>query len=277
MRRSREETYEPRQKQGGCAPRLLLGLGIAIFSIVSFISGSSVNPVTGEKQYVKVSAQQEVAMGLQAAPEMAQQFGGAIPNGPEADLVRRVGNRLVQRTKAKNTEYRFEFHLLRDGETINAFALPGGQVFITMGLLSKLETEGQLAGVLGHEIGHVIGRHGAEHMAKGELMQGLVGAIGAASDGKAMAIAQMAAQMANLKYGRQDEHEADIFGLEYIVQAGYDPRGILGVMKVLEEASKGNRQPEWMSSHPLPANRIEELEDRIKKMFPNGVPSNLIP
>jgi predicted Zn-dependent protease len=115
MRRSREETYEPRQKQGGCAPRLLLGLGIAIFSIVSFISSSSVNPVTGEKQYVKVSAQQEVAMGLQAAPEMAQQFGGAITSGPEADIVRRVGNRLVQRTKAKNTEYRFEFHLLRDG------------------------------------------------------------------------------------------------------------------------------------------------------------------
>jgi predicted Zn-dependent protease len=222
MRRSREETYEPRQKQGGCAPRLLLGLGIAIFSIVSFISGSSINPVTGEKQYVKVSAQQEVAMGLQAAPEMAQQFGGAITSGPEADIVRRVGSRLVQRTKAKNSEYRFEFHLLRDGETINAFALPGGQVFITMGLLSKLETEGQLAGVLGHEIGHVIGRHGAEHMAKGELMQGLVGAVGAASDGKAMAIAQMAAQMANLKYGRQDEHEADTFGLEYIVQAGMD-------------------------------------------------------
>jgi beta-barrel assembly-enhancing protease len=277
MRRSREDTYEPRQKQGGCAPRLLLGLGIAIFSIVSFMSSSSVNPVTGEKQYVKVSAQQEVAMGLQAAPEMAQQFGGAITSGPEADIVRRVGSRLVQRTKAKNSEYRFEFHLLRDGETINAFALPGGQVFITMGLLSKLETEGQLAGVLGHEIGHVIGRHGAEHMAKGELMQGLVGAVGAASDGKAMAIAQMAAQMANLKYGRQDEHEADTFGLDYIVQAGYDPRGILGVMKVLEEASKGNRQPEWMSSHPLPANRIEELEDQIRKMFPNGVPSNLIP
>jgi predicted Zn-dependent protease len=277
MRRSREDTYEPRQKQGGCAPRLLLGLGIAIFSIVSFMSSSSVNPVTGEKQYVKVSAQQEVAMGLQAAPEMAQQFGGAITSGPEADIVRRVGSRLVQRTKAKNSEYRFEFHLLRDGETINAFALPGGQVFITMGLLSKLETEEQLAGVLGHEIGHVIGRHGAEHMAKGELMQGLVGAVGAASDGKAMAIAQMAAQMANLKYGRHDEHEADTFGLDYIVQAGYDPRGILGVMKVLEEASKGNRQPEWMSSHPLPANRIEELEDRIKKMFPNGVPSNLVP
>lgn len=277
MRRSREDTYEPRQKQGGCAPRLLLGLGIAIFSIVSFMSSSSVNPVTGEKQYVKVSAQQEVAMGLQAAPEMAQQFGGAITSGPEADIVRRVGNRLVQRTKAKNSEYRFEFHLLRDGETINAFALPGGQVFITMGLLSKLETEGQLAGVLGHEIGHVIGRHGAEHMAKGELMQGLVGAVGAASDGKAMAIAQMAAQMANLKYGRQDEHEADTFGLDYIVQAGYDPRGILGVMKVLEEASKGNRQPEWMSSHPLPANRIEDLEDRIKKMFPNGIPRNLVP
>lgn len=277
MRRSREDTYEPRQKQGGCAPRLLLGLGIAIFSILSFISSSSVNPVTGEKQYVKVSAQQEVAMGLQAAPEMAQQFGGAITSGPEADIVRRVGSRLVQRTKAKNSEYRFEFHLLRDGETINAFALPGGQVFITMGLLSKLETEGQLAGVLGHEIGHVIGRHGAEHMAKGELMQGLVGAVGAASDGKAMAIAQMAAQMANLKYGRQDEHEADTFGLDYIVQAGYDPRGILGVMKVLEEASKGNRQPEWMSSHPLPANRIEELEDQIRKMFPNGIPRNLVP
>jgi hypothetical protein len=156
---------------------------------------------------------------------------------------------------------------------VNAFALPGGQIFITTTLLDQLENEAQLAGVLGHEIGHVIHRHSAEHMAKGQLGQSLVGAVavGASGEDGAGRMAGMAAMMANnmlqLKYGRDDETESDATGIEYMVAAGYDPREMLGVMKVLERAGGGRKGVEWTQSHPLPQNRMDAIARAIEKNF----------
>lgn len=136
------------------------------------------------------------------------------------------------RTATPRSPYRnnFHFYLLNDRSTINAFALPGGQVFLTRGLFDKLSDEAEVAGVLGHEIGHVIGRHAAVQMAKGNLGQLLAVAVGVgASDGSrngrnvAMA-ATMANQMMTLHFSRGDESEADDFGLKFMAEAGYDPR-----------------------------------------------------
>jgi predicted Zn-dependent protease len=135
--------------------------------------------------------------------------------------------------------------------------------------------------VLGHEIGHVIHRHASEHMAKGQLGSLLATAVGVgASDERgrgysAAVLAQVANQMVQLRYGRKDEHESDIYGIRYMVQAGYDPSGIVGVMEVLREASKGASGPSFMQTHPLPDDRIQEIDQTIKKMFPNGVPKEL--
>ena len=137
--------------------RLVMALVVAVIAVLGYFGNSVFNPITQEKQHVAgITPEQEVALGLQAAPEMMQQFGGPDPDPEAQALVKRVGERLVSRTAAAQSPYRFEFHLLDDPETINAFALPGGQVAITEGLLRKLQTEGQLAGVLGHEIGHVV-------------------------------------------------------------------------------------------------------------------------
>lgn len=268
----------------GCNPRLLIGLVIVVVTLMSYYSKSQVNPVTGEKQHISMSKDQEITLGLQAAPEMAQQHGGAVEHGPDADIVRRVGERIVARTKARGSGDRYQFHLLADPQTINAFALPGGQVFITRALLGRLESEGQLAGVLGHEIGHVVGRHGAEHMSKTQLIQGLTGAAVMAtydpsnpSSQQQAAMAEMVGGLINMKYGREDESEADSFGLQYMVEAGYDPRGMIGVMNILEQASQGNRQPEFMSTHPNPGNRRENIKRQISEMFPDGVPEGLTP
>src|SRR5699024_2750743 len=147
-----------------------------------------------------------------------------------AQLVAEVGKRIVSRSDAGKSPYvgNFHFILLRDPDTINAFALPGGQVFITRGLYERLQNEAQLAGVLGHEIGHVINRHAAEHMAKGQLGGMLATAVGVgASDNQghgqmAAMAAAMVNQMAQLKFSRSDESEADRYGLMYMAQAGYD-------------------------------------------------------
>jgi beta-barrel assembly-enhancing protease len=172
---------------------------------------------------------------------------------------------------------------LRDPQTINAFALPGGQVFLTAGLMRQLDNEAQLAAVLGHEIGHVIGRHGAEHIAKQQLGVSLVNAVGvAASDGSysggrnAAAIAQAVNQLMSLKYGRLDELESDRLGFKFMVEAGYDPRGIVELMEVLASAnSGGGAPPEFFSTHPNPGNREAELIALIEDNFPDGIPTQL--
>src|SRR4051812_15020729 len=150
-------------------------LVIGVIGIAIYMFQTEVNPVTGKKQHIAMSVDQEKALGLQAAPEMAQKMGGALSpeTSPAARMVAEVGRRIVERSDAGRSPYvgNFHFFLLDDPGTINAFALPGGQVFITRGLFDKLDNEAQLAGVLGHEIGHVIGRHAAEHMAQGELGQ----------------------------------------------------------------------------------------------------------
>lgn len=271
--------------RGSGKGRLVIAAVIALIAIIGYYSKSSMNPVTGEKQHVGgITVDQEIALGLQAAPEMAQQFGGLSRNREWAETVRQVGNEVVQESDADKSNYRFEFHLLDDDQTINAFALPGGQVFITEALLRKLKTKGQLAGVLGHEIGHVVGRHGAEHLAKAQLTQGLTGAAVIASYDPdrpgSVGAAQMAVlvgQMVNMKFGRQDELESDKLGVKFMAQAGYDPTSMVAVMQVLKEAGGGRSQPEFFSTHPNPKNRIEKIKRAIKETFPNGVPKGLTP
>jgi predicted Zn-dependent protease len=264
--------------------RIVIAIVIALVSIIGYLTKKSVNPVTGETQYVSLTPDQEMALGLQAAPQMAAQMGGEVPaSDPTAALVKEIGQHIVGASDARKSPYveNFHFHLLADPNTINAFALPGGQIFITRGLLDRLENEAQLAGVLGHEIGHVINRHAAEHMAKGQLGGAIATAVGVgASDDRgrgygAAIAAQIANQMLQLKFSRSDESESDTYGLRYMTQAGYDPRAMLGVMQILRAASKGGRTPEILATHPLPDTRLQEIDARIKQMFPNGVPSEL--
>lgn len=260
--------------------RLAIAVIIALFSLCSYYSSSQRNPVTGEVQRIgNITPQQEVQMGLQALPQMLQEFRGESRNVEASQLVDEVGNELVRNSPAAQSEYKFDFHLLADKDTVNAFALPGGQIFITECLLTKLETRGQLAGVLGHEIGHVLARHGAERMAKAQLTQGLTGAAVMASGSQNSAqLAMMVGNMINMKYGREDELESDKLGLKFMVSSGYDPRALIGVMEILERATGGGRgQPEFMSSHPNPGNRIGNIKEIIRETFPNGLPANLQP
>ncbi len=282
--------YGPAEEEQGPAirinPRLIIAALIALFGVATYFFRVQVNPVTGERQHIAMSVDEEKQLGLQAAPEMAQQMGGAIDprRDPRAAMVQEVGRRLVSQTEAGKSPYadNFHFRLLNDPKTINAFALPGGQVFITEALYDKLADEAELAGVLGHEIGHVIHRHSAQQMAKGQLGQLLTVAVGVgASDGRdnrgqqAAMAAAMANQMLQLHYGRSDESQADEYGLRLMTQAGYDPRAMLDVMNILKDASKGDRQPEWVSTHPLPETRIERIQQELKADYSNLPPGSV--
>jgi len=265
--------YEQQPKRSGCfSARLVLAVLFALIGLTTYYFNQQVNPVTGEKQRIAISVEQEVALGAQAAPQMAAQMGGvANSSDSQAQRVSSVGMKVVNHSSARKSPYPFKFHLVNDSKTVNAFALPGGQIFITRALLEKMTREDQLAAVLGHEIGHVIHRHSAEHMAKGQLGQTLATAfgIGASDDYRTAQAASYAAQMANqmvqLRFSRSDELESDETGIRYMVEAGYDPRGMLELMQILAEASKGSRPPEMLSTHPMPEERIRRIEELIRK------------
>lgn len=252
-------------------PRLIVAAVVAVVALFGYLANTSTNPVTGKTQHIALTPEQEVSLGMQSAPQMAQQFGGLSADREAANLVKTVGAEIVRSLPPEATPYPFEYHLLADRRTVNAFALPGGQIFITEALLTRLETVGQLAGVLGHETGHVLARHSAAQIAKAQLTQGLVTAVGVAgSDSvsgqrQTAAIAGMVGNMINMKYGRDDELEADALGLRFMLAAGYDPRSMIRVMEILREASGGSGQPEFMSTHPDPGNRIQHIESWLKE------------
>ena len=261
--------------------RLGIGLIFAVFGLFNYFTNVTDNPITGEKQRVQLSPQQEIVIGRRSSPEMAQQYGGLDRDPVLQEYIDRVGETVVRQSPAQDAPYPFEFHLLSDRQTVNAFALPGGQVFITEALLSRLNSEAQLAGVLGHEVAHVVARHGAEHLARQQLGTVLVNAIGiAASDDprdsrQAAIIAQAVNQMVNLKYSREDELESDRLGLRFMTEAGYNPQGLVELMQILNSANSGGGSPEFLSTHPNPDNRVEQLAALIDEYYPQGVPQTL--
>lgn len=258
--------------------RLIIALLVGCFALFSYCSSATYNPVTGEKQYLSMTPSQEIAMGLQAVNQMAAQHGGLHQDPRLQEFLDSVCRKIINNSQASETQWQFECHLLADPNQVNAFALPGGQMFITYALFRQLETEGQLAGVMGHEIGHVVARHSAQRMAKSQLTQGIIQAVlmGSESGGVGQ-MAGMVGKMVNMKYGREDELESDDIGVRFMVDAGYDPHALKGVMKILQAASKGSSAPEFFSTHPNPKNRIEKINEAIERHFPNGLPAGLTP
>ncbi|MFO0789572.1 MAG: M48 family metalloprotease [Pirellulales bacterium] len=276
------------RSSGSFKARILIALAVALFAVLSYYARpGDENQVTGKVERVAMADESdEVMMGLQAKPEMMQMHGGVSHDRREVAHVQQVGNQLLAsldrklQLQGRTNPYRqdFQFTLLADPQTVNAFALPGGQIFITEALYRALETEGQLAGVLGHEIGHVIERHSNKRMAKDQMFQGLAAAGGiAGGDQQSAQMAQAVAQMVSMKYGREDELEADKWGVRLTEMAGYDPRAMIGLMHVLDKASGGAGPPEFMSTHPKPANREAYIERVIDEEFPEGLPPNLKP
>lgn len=253
-------------------PRIVIGLLIIAGSLIYNWLGTTPyhNEFTGREQKLALATpQEEIALGLQSAPEMIRDSGGLSRDVNGRAMVERVGARLIASTAAKGTSYQFKFHLLADSETVNAFALPGGQIFITEALFRRLKSEDQLAGVLGHEMGHVVGRHSNEQMANSKLWSGLAQGLGVLlSDGhnnSGAQIANMVAQWRVMKFSRDDESESDALGVRFMMQAGYNPEALIGVMEILAQVSGGGNSSDFMSSHPNPANRMERIREAIAR------------
>ncbi len=250
-------------RRGGLKIRILIGLAIVAFAFIKKCNNKTLNPYTDRVQNINMTSDQEIAIGLQSAPAMAEQHGGLYPDQKLQSYIDMVGNKLVNSSMAKQTPYKYEFHLLADPNAINAFALPGGQIFITYALLSKLENEDQVAGVLGHEIGHVLGRHSAERIAEHDFWKTI--STGASVGADIGGLVNGIGQNILLGNGRDDELESDKLGILFMINSGYNPEEMIGVMKILKAAAGPNRTPEFQSTHPDPENRIEKIKEAIRE------------
>ena len=237
-------------------------------------AGCSTNPATGKSQLNFIGTDREIALGSTASPKFLANYGGEIESKAVWDYVSDLGHRLAKVSERPDLPWEFQ---VVDSSVINAFALPGGKVFVTRGLISKLENEAQLAGVLGHEVGHVTAQHIGQQMSRGMVLQGLATAIGIGAQNsnkewlKVLGTGtQVGGTVYLLKFGRDQESEADKLGVRYMSRLGYNPTAQLDVMRILEQAAAGKkRQPEFLSTHPLPQTRINRLEKHIHEDYPD--------
>ena len=232
--------------------RRLIPLVIAIAAT----AGCSTNPSTGRSQYILFPPDQVAAMGAEATPEIIAEFGGEARSSQLRAYVDAVGQRVANEVEPAYHGIQWQFFVL-DSDVVNAFALPGGRVFVTVGLLSRFDNEAQLAAVLGHEVGHVTARHVDERLTQQMTVQLGVAVIGASTESALINEgAGLLTQGVLLKFNRSQENESDAQGLKYMTAAGYDPQAMVEVMTILAEASRGERPPEILSTHPYPETRL---------------------
>ena len=236
------------------AKHCLLAIALAAIAIAV---ACAVNPVTGKRQFVLVSESQEIAMGQQYDPMIVAEFG--LYDDPElAAYVDAVGQKLAKLSHRPQLEFHFR---VLDSPVMNAFALPGGYIYITRGILAHMNNEAELAMVLGHEIGHVTARHGVEQQTRQTLFgAGLgIGSILSPEVAQLGGVIQEGLGLLFLKYGRDDENQADDLGVEYSLRGGYDADAGARFFEVLDRESKesGQTLPGWLSTHPAPADRVQ--------------------
>jgi beta-barrel assembly-enhancing protease len=258
-------------------PKILLSYLLVTMAL--FLFGCAVSPVTGKRELAlfQVSSTQEVAIGEETFPRAVQQMGGEYPDAQLTAYVNEVGCKLGRVSHRPDLPYVFK--VVNDSSP-NAFALPGGFIAITRGLLVNLENEAQLAAVLGHELGHVTARHAVQVMQRGTfynlVLTVLSGGTEEVSYGPlAQQAGQLAANFLELSYSRDQEREADRLGIDYMVQAGYNPQGAVQLQEFFYRKLEGGAEPFWLTglfrTHPFSKERMLANQEHIHRQYPQAL------
>jgi len=242
-----------------------------VLPFAAFSAAQSFEPQLPDPGHTRISRQQQQQLGFQSAQEVYKQMPVLPDSSPVTEYVRQVGNRLVAAIPKQNS-WPFQFHVVAEKD-INAFALPGGEMFVNLGAITAASNEAELAGVMAHEMGHVYMQHSAKQMEKAQVVQGLEGLAGAILGNSGgmlgslgVAGVQVGAGMVMLKYSRGDEAQADAVGTAILYRAGYNPQALADFFKKLE--AQGNNGPQFLSDHPNPGNREEAIQREIMNWPP---------
>lgn len=240
---------------------------LALLILTLSLASCAVNPVTGDRQLALVSEGQEIQIGREVASNAEQQFG-LVEDEALQTYVQELGQQLAQASERPDLPWSFQ---VVDEATPNAFAAPGGFIFVTRGLLVLLRNEAELVSILGHEIGHVTARHSVAMMSRAQLAQLGIG-IASVISPTAAQFGELAAgglQLLFLKYGRDAERQADDLGYRYALEQGYDVREMVNVFAALQQSAElagRNPVPNWQASHPNPAERIQRINEELASL-----------
>jgi predicted Zn-dependent protease len=242
-----------------------LVLGLVLLPALAVPPGCAKNPVTGQRQFVLFSEGQEISMGREADRDIATSMG-VYEDEELARMLTSMGERMAARSERPDLPWTFR---ILDDPTVNAFALPGGYIYMTRGILAHLSSEAEVAGILGHEIGHVTARHGITRVSRAQFAQlGLGAAMILAPELRPFGDAVGAGvQLLFLRNSRNDERQADELGIQYMRSLDYDPRELATVFEMLARASgarDGDRIPGFLSTHPDPLDRRDEVLQRVE-------------
>ena len=249
----------------------------------SFFLGLSLLPIPGayaqrtplKPGWNHFSPQEDITLGKRAASDAEKQL--TLCNAPRVDAyLTKLGMRLAQKLPTAGVQYPFEFHCVND-KAINAFALPGGYVFVNRGAIEASDNEAQLAGVMAHELSHVALRHGTNQATKAMVAEtglGIFGAVFGDSTGGALltTLGNFTAGGVLLRYSRTAESQADVMGTQVLFDSGYDPRAMAQFFEKLEAETKGKNPPEFLTDHPSPEHRVGRVDEEVEKL--GGAPAN---
>jgi len=241
-------------------------VGIIIASLIVWAISCAVNPVTGKRELMLLTQNDEIALGQQTDQQVMQSYG-IYQDEDLLAYITEIGTKMAKLSHRPNLK--FQFRVL-DSPVINAFAVPGGFVYLTRGILAYLNNEAELAGVMGHEIGHVTARHGAQQYSRAQLAQlGLgIGAMASETIRKYAGLAQFGVGMLFLKFSRDHERQADKLGVEYSTRAGYDANNMANFFVTLQRLNPGPAQSglqSWFSTHPNPPDRVVAVKKETRK------------
>jgi len=241
---------------------------IVVFLLVPalLLPACATNPVTGRREFSLMSEEQEIAIGQENDVQVRREMGIYDDKGLQK-YVSDIGLRLAQGSERPALPWHFA---VVDVPVVNAFALPGGYIYITRGIMAFLDDESQLAGVLGHEIGHVTARHSAQQYSRatGASLGVILGSIFVPAARPFGQLAEAGLGVLFLRYGRDDELQADSLGVRYSATAGWDPAGVGGMLNTLdriEDQASDRGVPNWLASHPAPADRVEKVQAAIRQ------------
>lgn len=233
-------------------------------ALMFFCAGCATNPVTGanELQLLGPDVKSDIPMGMEAAKSIEKEMGtsSTVPT-PVQNYVNYVGQKIA--AVSHNPELEWHFTAL-DSNTVNAFALPGGYIYVTTSMLKELKNESQLAAIFAHEAVHVTARHSSSTISKQILTDTAITVATTEKTASAMKLAQIVGQLEGLRYSRKHETESDRYGLDYLVAAGYNPNGMVETMEILNKLNE-SRPIEFFSTHPNPENRRELIIQRIQE------------
>ena len=251
-------------------------LWLTSLSAAGWVAGCATSPVTGKPQLMLVSEEEEIQVDKQYSPLQFSSDYGTVRDKALREYVSDVGKNISSRTHRPKMPYSFQ---VVNATYVNAYAFPGGSIACTRGILLDLDNEAQLAALLGHELGHVNARHTAQQMSKGSITQVFVGGLSVLAGVAGGGLGQVAAQLGTIgagallaSYSRDNEREADALGMEYMVKAGYDPKGMVGLMDMLRSLNKNKPSAiELMfSTHPMSDERYATAVKRVKEDYPKA-------